>query len=153
MLSYVGLVVAALAGVDIARLLRSASTMRQACGGADPGDNPGAYLGAYLGAAASSGHDKITLMTSPSVSTFGLWVDQLLAECLGKDGHGLVPVINEPPLEATDYSALSSGEVELRKAEIQSRSYLYISVALVVGLACIGAATHSELSVQQLWAR
>jgi glucose-6-phosphate isomerase/transaldolase/glucose-6-phosphate isomerase len=39
------------------------------------------------------------------VSSFGLWVEQLLAESLGKDGRGLVPVIDEPSLETAGYGA------------------------------------------------
>ena len=54
-------------------------------------DNPGAWLGAVMGTMALKGRDKLTLVTSPSMSSFGLWVEQLIAESTGKGGKGIVP--------------------------------------------------------------
>ena len=42
------------------------------------------------------GRDKLTIVTSPSIGTFGLWAEQLLAESTGKEGKGIVPVAGEP---------------------------------------------------------
>ena len=64
--------------------------------------NPGAFLGAAMGALSGECHDKLTLITSPSVASFGMWVDQLIAESTGKDGVGIVPIVNEP-LMPTEY--------------------------------------------------
>jgi hypothetical protein len=58
--------------------------------------NPGAWLGAVMGKLAGSGRDKLTLILSPKISTFGYWVEQLLAESTGKEGKGIVPVEGEP---------------------------------------------------------
>ena len=96
-LSYFGLVPAALMGLDLAKLLDAVDAMRSACaGGAPAQDNPGTRLGATMGALALEGRDKLTLVTSPSVEGFGLWVEQLIAESLGKEGKGIVPVAGEP---------------------------------------------------------
>ena len=65
--------------------------------------NPGALLGAAMGALARVGREKLTLITSPSVASFGMWVDQLIAESTGKDGVGIVPVVNEPLMPAEYY--------------------------------------------------
>ena len=96
-LSYFGLVPAALAGYDIAGILDSADDMRTRCAvGVPANDNPGARLGAAIASLAQSGRDKLTLLTSPTLDSFGLWAEQLIAESLGKDGRGIVPVTAEP---------------------------------------------------------
>jgi hypothetical protein len=41
------------------------------------------------------GRDKVTFVLSKSVSAFGYWVEQLIAESTGKEGVGLVPVESE----------------------------------------------------------
>ena len=96
-LSYFGLAPAALMGVNVSTLLDRADGMREACAACVPAnDNPGAWLGAVLGALAQRGRDKLTLVTSPSIASFGLWVEQLIAESTGKEGRGIVPVAAEP---------------------------------------------------------
>jgi glucose-6-phosphate isomerase/transaldolase/glucose-6-phosphate isomerase len=96
-LSYFGLVPAALAGVDIATLLKRADGMRESCAACMPShENPGAWLGAALGALAAQGRDKLTLVASPSIAGFSLWLEQLVAENLAKEGKGIVPVAGEP---------------------------------------------------------
>ncbi len=96
-LSYFGLVPAALMGVDVSMLLNRGIEMAQACRpGIPPDQNPGAYLGAVMGLLGRSGRDKVTIVASPKISSFGLWAEQLLAESTGKEGKGLVPVAQEP---------------------------------------------------------
>jgi transaldolase/glucose-6-phosphate isomerase len=103
-LSYFGLAPAALIGVKPAALLDSASRMRQACAPDRPiHDNPGAWLGAVIGAQAQEGRDKLTLVTSPSIESFCLWAEQLIAESTGKEGTGIVPVAGEPLTDAESY--------------------------------------------------
>ena len=103
-LSYFGLVPAALTGVGIVGLLDRADTMREGCAACVPAhDNPGAWLGAVMGTMARQGRDKLTLVTSPGIGSFGLWVEQLIAESMGKEGRGIVPVAGEPPMNATSY--------------------------------------------------
>ncbi|MBI3013149.1 MAG: hypothetical protein HYY63_05940 [Elusimicrobia bacterium] len=56
-----------------------------------------------MGELAKLGRDKVTLLTSPSLAKFGLWVEQLVAESSGKEGKGIVPVVEEPLGEAESY--------------------------------------------------
>jgi hypothetical protein len=96
-LSYFGLAPAALAGLDLGQLLDRAECLREGCSFCVPAqDNPGAWLGATMAVLARQGRDKLTLVTSPSISSFGLWAEQLLAESTGKEGKGIIPVAGEP---------------------------------------------------------
>jgi transaldolase/glucose-6-phosphate isomerase len=96
-LSDFGLVPAAMMGVDVARLLDRSEEMVCACMPSVPVDeNPGVTLGTILGiAAARFGVDKVTIVASPGVSTFGAWLEQLVAESTGKEGKGLIPIDRE----------------------------------------------------------
>lgn len=103
-LSLFGLVPAAVLGVDLEALLASAEAMAASCGSdVSAARSPGAVLGAFLGAAARDGRDKMTLLTASAVSSFGLWAEQLIAESTGKDGTGIVPVVGEPEVAASEY--------------------------------------------------
>lgn len=90
-LSYFGLVPAALAGYDVAAL----------CGRAMAVDRQAAVdLGVMMGEAARSGRDKVTIKVAPGpMASFGLWVEQLIAESTGKQGTGCIPV---PTTDAED---------------------------------------------------
>jgi glucose-6-phosphate isomerase/transaldolase/glucose-6-phosphate isomerase len=103
-LSYFGLVPAALMGIDVVRLIERATAMAQACRTQTPLErNPGADLGATMASLAQAGRNKITLISSPQIAAFGLWAEQLLAESTGKEGTGLIPVANEPIVSPTAY--------------------------------------------------
>lgn len=105
-LSYFGLVPAALLGLDVSKLLSRALAMREACRHTlHPKDNPGAALGGMMAAMAMAGRDKVSLLTSPALNSFGLWVEQLLAESTGKEGTGIVPVAGEPLASPAVYGA------------------------------------------------
>jgi len=96
-LSYFGLVPGALMGVNVAELLERAVEMEHSCADSVPVEgNPGVWLGAVLGRLATQGRNKVTLITSPKVATFGYWVEQLIAESTGKEGKGIVPIEGEP---------------------------------------------------------
>jgi glucose-6-phosphate isomerase len=94
-LSLFGLVPAALMGVDVVRLLEGARAMADACRATDPRMNPGLALGALMAAGAEAGRDKLTLVAPPRLESFGLWVEQLVAESTGKQGKGIVPITGE----------------------------------------------------------
>ncbi|HEV8240649.1 MAG TPA: glucose-6-phosphate isomerase [Thermoanaerobaculia bacterium] len=103
-LTLFGVVPAALAGIDMRRLLGRAERARRACGPQHPGEeNPGLLLGTYLAVAALLGRDKATLLVPRRVADFGLWAEQLLAESTGKNGKGIVPVAGEPFVEPAAY--------------------------------------------------
>jgi transaldolase/glucose-6-phosphate isomerase len=105
-LSYFGLIPASLVGVDLDSLLDQALTMacnNEGCNTPINGDNNGARLGAILGDLAKSGRDKLTLITSPEIASFGDWVEQLIAESTGKEGKGILPVVGEPVADPKNY--------------------------------------------------
>jgi glucose-6-phosphate isomerase len=106
-LSFFGLVPAALMGLEMELLLQRARRMAEACGPTvAPVANPGLVLGALLGGAASATdprRDKLTLLCSPRLAPFGVWVEQLVAESTGKDGKGILPVEGEPLLPVASY--------------------------------------------------
>lgn len=103
-LSYFGLVPASLLGIDIGKLLARAAEMAQRCRLQTPIEqNPGADLGNTMAALAQAGRDKVSIMASPAITSFGLWAEQLLAESTGKEGKGLIPVAEEPIAPASAY--------------------------------------------------
>jgi len=96
-MSYFGLVPAALAGVNVEALLHSCQVGEQNCIRHDSSEsNSGLWLGAAIGELARQGRDKLTFLVSPPVESFGLWVEQLIAESTGKHGRGILPVADEP---------------------------------------------------------
>jgi transaldolase/glucose-6-phosphate isomerase len=95
-LSHFGVVPALLsAPSEVDQLLASASAMAERLRVATRA-NPSANLAATLAAAVRSDRDKVTLVLPDEVATFGLWLEQLLAESTGKDGTGVIPVVGEP---------------------------------------------------------
>jgi transaldolase / glucose-6-phosphate isomerase len=96
-LSYFGLVPAALMGADVAGILHAAGIAEQNCQSFESGDiSSGLWLGLAWGELALAGHDKLTYVIDPPLQSFGLWVEQLIAESTGKQGKGIVPVVDEP---------------------------------------------------------
>ena len=95
-LTLFGLVPAALMGVDLVTLLEGAGVAAEACSAGSTVDgNSGLWLGASLAALALQGRDKLTFVVDDKIGSFGLWVEQLVAESLGKSGQGIVPVTDE----------------------------------------------------------
>lgn len=104
-LSLFGLVPAALTGVDIGRLTNQGHSMQLKCSPETPEtENPGLWLGIVLGILALEGSDKLTLFTSPTIESFGLWVEQLIAESICKEGKGIIPIAGEPLVGCNYYS-------------------------------------------------
>ncbi|HTB07363.1 MAG TPA: bifunctional transaldolase/phosoglucose isomerase [Bacteroidia bacterium] len=94
-LSDFGLVPMALMGIDINALLSSAKQMESSCDSVPASANPGISLGIVLGVCQKRGRNKVTFVLSSSISSFGLWAEQLLAESTGKEGRGLIPINGE----------------------------------------------------------
>jgi glucose-6-phosphate isomerase len=96
-LSFFGLVPAALIGVDLVRLLKETTAVASSCRSSNGmKENPGAWLGTILGELAKSGRDKVTFVVSDKIASFADWAEQLIAETTGKEGCGIVPVVDEP---------------------------------------------------------
>lgn len=103
-LSYFGLLPAALMGLDVGEMLVRALRMAHACGSCIPaGENSAVRLGAVLGQLAREGRDKVTFLVPDAISTFGMWLEQLLAESTGKEGTGLLPIALEPAGDPSVY--------------------------------------------------
>jgi len=98
-LSPFGIVPAVLMGVDATRLLERAMEMQEACHFAE--GNPGLDLGLRLASTTSVG------LTSHTDS-FGLWMEQLIAESTGKQGKGILPAPDDPHAELHEDVALPS---------------------------------------------
>lgn len=94
-LSYFGLLPAGLVGIDVANLLGRANAMAETCRNPVVRENAGVLLGAALGELALRGRDKLTLITPAPIATFGMWLEQLIAESTGKEGKGVLPVAGE----------------------------------------------------------
>jgi len=93
-LSNFGMVAAAVAGLDLGKLLEEAGKAVASAKRA-PAENPAVELGLILGSAANAGRDKITVFTSPEIYDLGAWMEQLIAESTGKLGKGITPVDRE----------------------------------------------------------
>jgi len=103
-LSYFGMVPAALMGLDLAGLWDSADAMMQANGESiSSAYHPGLLLGTVIGTLAKEGRDKVSIYTSESLNSFGGWAEQLLAESLGKEGKGALPVVGAAIGRPSDY--------------------------------------------------
>jgi glucose-6-phosphate isomerase/transaldolase/glucose-6-phosphate isomerase len=98
-LSIPGIVPAAIIGVDVEILLLTAIAAKQR----EKTKNfsgklaaTGSVLGATLGTLAQRGRNKITFIMPPQWAPLGNWLEQLIAESTGKEGKGILPVLDEP---------------------------------------------------------
>jgi glucose-6-phosphate isomerase len=113
-LSYVGLVPAALMGLNLRAILDDAVATAERCRPSSV-DNPGLWLGVALATLARAGRDKLTLVIEPRYATLGAWIEQLVAESTGKHGMGIVPidgeVLGDPAVYSDDrvFVRISSG--------------------------------------------
>ncbi len=89
-LSVFALFPAACIGIDIEQAVDSAARIEQRCA-EDSEDNPALALACFIYENYLKGRDKISLVMPPSGQVFGLWLEQLIAESLGKQGKGILP--------------------------------------------------------------
>ncbi|HSF82865.1 MAG TPA: hypothetical protein VLA49_16645 [Anaerolineales bacterium] len=113
-LSYFGLLPAALVGLEVSTLLERAHALASQSKKPRESDDQGAILGAALGELAKAGRDKLTLLVSPQIASFGDWLEQLIAESTGKGGQGILPVVGE----------------QLGPAEVYGQDRLFVSIQL-----------------------
>ena len=141
-LSAFGLAPAAVAGIDVESLLLSARRMAAACRRADDGDgtNPGVELGLLLAAARDCGRDKLYLHAPDGYAELVAWVEQLLAESLGKGEVLLLPVDAaglpaEPSADRLDVELGNvSGNIAQASAPVPDGPLVQIGAELPVGL-------------------
>lgn len=91
-LSVFGLLPASLVGIDMRGFMEHAVEAERACS-EDSIDNPAITLAAFLYDNYQLGRDKFSFLTPKRGRVLGLWIEQLVAESLGKDGHGILPNI------------------------------------------------------------
>jgi len=82
--------------VDVSMMLDRAEAMVRRCA-TDGDENTAFQLGAILGELALAGKDKPTIIAPSAVTSFGAWLEQLIAESLGKHGKGIIPIDGETP--------------------------------------------------------
>lgn len=91
-LSVFGLVPAALVGLDIERFMARAREAEEACS-TDSVENPAIVLASFLYDNLLEGRDKFSFLSPKRGRVLGLWIEQLVAESVGKEGKGLLPNI------------------------------------------------------------
>ncbi len=100
-LSVFGLVPAALAGIDMEEFLEHARQAEEICS-EDAIDNPAINLAAFLYDNYLKGRNKFSFLTPKRGRVLGLWIEQLVAESLGKEGQGILPNIEIDSLLLTE---------------------------------------------------
>ncbi|MCS7149815.1 MAG: phosphoheptose isomerase [Caldimicrobium sp.] len=104
-LTEVGFFAALLLGLDIQRALHYAKEIYSACEPEIHWEyNLAANLAEFLTESYILGQDKLTFIVDPLLRPFALWLEQLLAESLGKNFSGIVPIVGESPGSPTVYS-------------------------------------------------
>ncbi|MCX8106251.1 MAG: hypothetical protein N3D80_10325 [Ignavibacterium album] len=93
-LSLFGTIPAALVGADIEKLFIRADNevLLSKKTGIEIERNSAALFGALIGVLAEEGKDKLTLIASDKIRSFGGWIEQLVAESTGKNNKGILPV-------------------------------------------------------------
>lgn len=91
-LSIFGLLPAALAGIDLEQFIAHAKDAEERCS-EDSIDNPAINLAAFLYDNYLKGRNKFSFLTPKRGRVLGLWIEQLVAESLGKEGQGILPNI------------------------------------------------------------
>ena len=140
-LSYFGLVPAFFAGVDLKALVDDAVMMQSVLSERAGETNPALLVAALMTAAAESGGDKLTFVASKKTAPLVPWIEQLIAESTGKNGHGIIPIENEPPGRPLDFGndrcfvflrrhGEKTVEAERLKDAVVGRKYPVIDITL-----------------------
>jgi len=140
-LSYFGLVPAALMGADLEALL--AFDEREAA-------RDGLALGRGWAQEARAGRDKLILRAPQEIATVGLWLEQLIAESLGKQGRGILPVADAPPgaQEGPDRQTFDATTVGARAPEDLGRLFFVSEVATAIAGHELGVNPFDQPDVQ-----
>jgi len=76
-------------------------------------------LGVTIAAKATSGVDKLRVTPPPQLAALARWIEQLIAESSGKNGRGVVPIVQDPrtatlpDMQSIDATAFSSDALDL----------------------------------------
>ncbi len=91
-LSVFGLLPAALVGINLQEFMAHAAEAERVCS-EDAIDNPAIGLAAFLYDNYLQGRNKFSFLTQKRGRVLGLWIEQLVAESVGKNGQGILPNI------------------------------------------------------------
>ena len=91
-LSVFGLLPAALVGINLQEFMAHAAEAERICS-EDAIDNPAIGLAAFLYDNYLQGRNKFSFLTQKRGRVLGLWIEQLVAESVGKNGQGILPNI------------------------------------------------------------
>ena len=100
-LTVFGLLPAALVGINLDDFLAHAREAEDRCS-EDAIDNPAINLAAFLYDNYLQGRNKFSFLTPKRGRVLGLWIEQLVAESLGKNGQGILPNIEVDSLLLTE---------------------------------------------------
>ncbi len=100
-LTVFGLLPAALVGINLDDFLAHAREAEARCS-EDAIDNPAINLAAFLYDNYLQGRNKFCFLTPKRGRVLGLWIEQLVAESLGKNGQGILPNIEVDSLLLTE---------------------------------------------------
>lgn len=100
-LSVFGLVPAACVGINLETLMDRARAAENLCA-SDSVDNPAIILASFLYDNLQRGRDKFSFLSPKRGRVLGLWIEQLVAESLGKEGQGILPNIEVDSLTLSD---------------------------------------------------
>jgi transaldolase / glucose-6-phosphate isomerase len=105
-LIHFGLLLSTLWRFEPADLQSRSQAMRDWCQLADPPEaNPALTLAALLAACANEGHDKLLLLSSPSLEASTHRIGQLVGTSTSKGGRGLIPISGAVPTTLEPYQA------------------------------------------------
>ena len=91
-LSVFGLLPAALVGINLEEYMARAAEAERVCS-EDAIDNPAIGLASFLYDNYTQGRNKFCFLTQKRGRVLGLWIEQLVAESVGKNGQGILPNI------------------------------------------------------------
>jgi transaldolase / glucose-6-phosphate isomerase len=151
-LSYFGMVPAALMGANVEAILHRSQVAEQNCSTfGTSASNSGLWLGLVLGELALQGRDKLTFVVDEPISSFGLWAEQLIAESLGKQGKGTLPIADEP-LGPPDAYGPDRAFVHLRNADEPDEAAGDMAVQLArAGFPVITVMTHGAIDLGRVF--
>jgi hypothetical protein len=127
-LTAVGMVPAALSGIDGRTLLERTGRVDVAAARA---------LGTAIADRAKRGQDKLRMNPPPAIGALAYWIEQLIAESSGKDGRGVVPIVQDPVRSRLPDSQTSGPELFSADPLDLGAEFLgweYATVALCEGL-------------------
>jgi len=127
-LTAIGMVPAALSGLDGRALLERTRRVDVAAARA---------LGTAIADRAKQGQDKLRLNPPPAIGALAYWIEQLIAESSGKDGRGVVPIVQDPIRRALPDSQTAGPEIFAADPLDLGAEFLrweYATVALCEGI-------------------